>query len=514
MVLTISSSVWVTLMDAFVMPKQRPPHNLLITTTLHSPTTSNDYDSSYKTKLHAGARQRQGNTSSKKNKNYMTSSNNKSNKKRGIRSAGKSSTSAKASGPASRSGQSNQPKEQHSAPPWQVVSQKDMKKNIAAEQARRTLAQDKGEHMTPQQIEMTRSEMQRSTAFLSGADKALLGWKPFSLSQSNHRVEFKGAFLDKQLPPRLGAPEVAFIGRSNVGKSSLLNRLIGPTTSTDVARVGKTPGATASVNLYGIYETARSSSISSKKDKDNDKAVMGLVDLPGFGYAKLAKETQRSVQDTAEHYLAQRDELALGVLLVDIRRVPTVDDKRVLAALFDMGLGIVVVATKVDKLSSSHKVEQALQLINVELGLPEGQPLCISSVTGQGVKDLWRIILEACEGHVEEMRGKIEGGTMDEFDGSSFEDIKAAAKARGEEFDDDYAYSQGYDWIQGSVMYDDDEDRNGVMLGIDDNDDYRWHDNSEANFGSNGDTKPLVEEKLSIQTLRRRAKDMERRGEI
>jgi hypothetical protein len=99
-----------------------------------------------------------------------------------------------------------------------------------------------------------------------------------------------------------------------------------------------------------------------------------------------------------------------------------------------------------------------------------------------------------------------------------FQDNKASAKARGEEFDDDYVYSQGYDWIQGSVMYDDDEDHGGMMMGIDDDDGYRWHDNNEANFGFDGDKTsvdiPLVEEKLSIKTLRRRAKDMERQGEI
>mmetsp|Transcript_26138 Transcript_26138/g.62098 ORF Transcript_26138/g.62098 Transcript_26138/m.62098 type:complete len:260 (-) Transcript_26138:1099-1878(-) len=259
---------------------------------------------------------------------------------------------------------------------------------------------------------------------------------------------------------------------------------------------------------------------------------MGMVDLPGFGYAKLSKETQRSVQETAEQYLERRQELALGILLVDIRRVPTEDDKAVLAALFDMGVPIIVVATKVDKLSSSQKVDQALKTINVELGLPEGQPLSISSVTGQGVKDLWRIVMEACEDRVEELRSKIEGGGTgsnsigNEFDGSSFDEIKAAAQAKAREYDEDeMAYSQGYDWIQGSsvmyegdgndVPYDDDIDRTiyGSNEGYEWDGDYDDDDDFEDDDEGDFDMFP-AQEKTSLKSLKRIAKDMEKRGEI
>jgi GTP-binding protein len=178
----------------------------------------------------------------------------------------------------------------------------------------------------------------------------------------------------------------------------------------------------------------------------------------------------------------------------------------VLAALFDLGLPIIVVATKVDKLSSAHKVDQALQTINMELGLPEGQPLCISSVSGQGVKDLWKIIMEACEDRVDELKSKIEGGTDaldDELDGSTYEEIKALVEERTDD-EDEIAYSQGYDWLQGAEDFEDES-----FFGSDD--DYEWD-------GKKGDEADLnvipVQEKSSIESLRRRAKDMERKGEI
>jgi GTP-binding protein len=115
--------------------------------------------------------------------------------------------------------------------------------------------------------------------------------------------------------------------------------------ATAVARVGKTPGATASVNMYALHDAARGGG-------DAFRDVLGLCDLPGFGYAKLSKQVQESVQLAAERYLSRRKHLALGVLLVDIRRTPSDDDRAVLAALYDLGIPLLVVATKLDKVTS------------------------------------------------------------------------------------------------------------------------------------------------------------------
>jgi hypothetical protein len=133
----------------------------------------------------------------------------------------------------SRAAQVNQKKKQSShAPPWQVVSKKDMAKNVQAEKKRRELAQQEGIHNVKEEV-----QVKISTSFFSNEDKRLLAWKRFSQSPQDE-IDFLGAYLNKQLPPLLGAPEVAFLGRSNVGKSSLLNKLV----NSETARVGKTPG--------------------------------------------------------------------------------------------------------------------------------------------------------------------------------------------------------------------------------------------------------------------------------
>ena len=192
------------------------------------------------------------------------------------------------------------------------------------------------------------------------------------------------------------------------GKSSLLNRLTATlsSSSTTQARVGKTPGATASVNLYALakYSTSSSTGGSSTDSNSHYKDLLGLADLPGFGYAKLSKELQESVQEAAENYLNKRRELALGILLVDVRRDISDNDRAVLAALYDMGVPLLVVATKLDKLKNDAERTRQLQTIQQGLGLPEGQPLAVSSVTGEGVKQLWNILLEACETSVVEFR--------------------------------------------------------------------------------------------------------------
>jgi GTP-binding protein len=364
-------------------------------------------------------------------------------------------------------------KKTSSAPPWQIISSKDMKKQVQAETKRRELAQQ-GIHASPNAEVL--EDFTLSNAFLDPVDKSILAWKRFSPS-SQHIIKFFGSFLDKRLPPRIGVPEIAFLGRSNVGKSSLLNKLIG----SETARVGKTPGATASVNLYGMLK--------------KQKPILGLVDLPGFGYAKLSKESKESVQLAAENYLGKRTELVLGILLVDIRRVPSDDDRAVLAALYDQGVPIVVVATKVDKISSEEKTDEALEVIRDGLGLPEGQPLSVSTVTGHGIKDLWKIIMEACETGVEEYRDKLlKGG----------KDAKEQQEVFSDDDDEEIAYNQGFDWIHDSgVMYEGD------------NEDYEEEesDNKERFEKKEEGGRPQQNE-FSLKFLKKKAKKMEQRGEV
>lgn len=420
------------------------------------------------------------------------------------------------------SDQPKKKKQSHQAPPWQVVSKKDMARNIQAEKKRRQLAKEEGIHnvdvlQQEAMMEGIDSNLRLSGSFFSVQDKALLAWKRFKAQPRQDKVEFVGAYLNKEIPPTLGAPEVAFLGRSNVGKSSLLNRL----TQSEEARVGKTPGATASVNLYGYY---RGDATSKNKNKAA-KCLLGLVDLPGFGYAKLSKENKDAVQMAAERYLAERKELMLGILLVDIRRVPSDDDKAVLAALYDSGVPIIVVATKVDKITTvplngdngppPSELINALQAINEGLGLPEGQPLCVSSVTGAGIKDMWRIIMEACEDGVEELRQKLleQGG---EDDKESFNEAEAF------EDEEDVVYSQGYDWIHdsASVMYEDEYGNNDGYADYvgwsDEGDDVDFED---GDFDEYDDPSfDILQDgsmpRKSLKELRQQADEMQRRGQL
>jgi GTP-binding protein len=411
------------------------------------------------------------NKSNKSNNDKSKGGNNNANSKRPA--AKKSAPNAASTGPQEKS-----PGRQHQAPPWQVLSQKDANKNAAVEKKRRDrIAQGLPEDLDNQEEEKVHQQQAISNAFLDQADKSFLSWKRFSPASVACDMKFVAAVLDRKLPPRLGVPEIAFLGRSNVGKSSLLNRLSSVSNNNDEARVGKTPGATASVNLYAFYDK-------------NKQSLLGFVDLPGFGYARLSKEIQESVQQTAERYLGSRKELVLGILLVDIRREPTEDDRIVLAALYDMGVPIVVVATKVDKVSKTELV-QNLETIRDGLGLPEGQPLCVSSVTGEGTKALWNVIMEGAEMGVKDYRKTFLRGQVDEnrYD-------------NGQEFDMDEdgeaVYSQGFDWVQGEA-YDDE------IL----DDDFEEDDNLD-----NDHEEEMPMQKVSFKELKKKAKQFERDNKL
>lgn len=385
------------------------------------------------------------------------------------------------------------------APPWQVLSAKHVQQNIEREKKRRDRARMGLQPLEDDEI----IEVSKSKVLMSDANQLLLKWKRFNPFTMPCGISFIGSYLDKRLPPRLGVPEVAFLGRSNVGKSSLLNRLSECALSanskyaSDEARVGKTPGATASVNLYAMLGKV-------KQNVDVTKPILGLVDLPGFGYAKLSKEVKEAVQLAAERYLGRREELALGILLVDARRKPNEDDRAVLAALYDIGIPLVVVATKIDKLKNSE-VEPSLETIRQGLGLPDGQPLCVSSVTGEGTKELWTIILEACEGRVEELRDKLRLSNKKDMVEEEYDD---EGKPLLFEDDDDIAYDQGFDWVHdNTVMYEGDEG-DYIYDGVEEDSPHEDEENEGIVVMDSSDINAF-----KLKNLKKRVRDMERRGD-
>ncbi len=189
-----------------------------------------------------------------------------------------------------------------------------------------------------------------------------------------HRLSFVGSFGANL--PEIGLPEVAFAGRSNVGKSSLINRLLHRKRA---ARVSSTPGRTQAINLFRVGD-----------------AVV-FADLPGYGYAKVPPRVQEQWRAHVERYLAEREALRLVVALVDARRDPQALDGQLLDALDQVGRPALVVATKVDKLKRQQRARN-LAAIRRSFGLSSGEPVPFSAVTGEGCDAVWDAIERACGG--------------------------------------------------------------------------------------------------------------------
>ena len=173
-----------------------------------------------------------------------------------------------------------------------------------------------------------------------------------------------------------GRPQVAFAGRSNVGKSSVINRLLG---RKNFARVGAAPGKTVHVNYFDI------------------DGAFYLVDLPGYGYAKVSKAERDRWGRLMEDYFARPDLLTLGVMIVDSRHKPTVDDCTMFRWFKDTGCPLVIVANKLDKLKK-REIEPNLQLIRDTLGLGEENLLIpFSAEKGTGREELLSAIFAGIE---------------------------------------------------------------------------------------------------------------------
>lgn len=187
-----------------------------------------------------------------------------------------------------------------------------------------------------------------------------------------HKAAFKAAYgTEAQLPESVRA-EVAFAGRSNVGKSSLLNKLM---FRKGLAKVSSTPGKTATVNFY-------------------DVDGVDLVDLPGYGYAKVSKSELGRWSSLIEGYFNQDRQFALVVSLVDIRHDPSALDRNMVEFLAEAELSFAVALTKADKLSK-QKANAQKQRIMRTLDLPEGTPVILTSAeSGTGIDDLRRLIAQ------------------------------------------------------------------------------------------------------------------------
>lgn len=180
--------------------------------------------------------------------------------------------------------------------------------------------------------------------------------------------------------PSPGPPEVAFLGRSNVGKSSLINSLLGA----KVAHVSSTPGRTRTINFFGIY--------TSPKQLEPE---MIFSDLPGYGYAKISKEISAEWPMFIEPYLAERQSLKFCISLIDVNIPPQESDQQLIEWLKDAGRNFLVVATKSDRLSG-NKLRNAINLLSREHQIENILPY--SAKTGAGRTELWQIIRESALG--------------------------------------------------------------------------------------------------------------------
>jgi GTP-binding protein len=187
-------------------------------------------------------------------------------------------------------------------------------------------------------------------------------------------AKFLASAADPAAFPQEGPPEFAFLGRSNVGKSSLINSLLGQ----KLAHVSSTPGKTRTINFIGLY---------SKLDQPHPEML--LVDLPGYGYAKLSRSISAEWPKFIEPYLKDRTTLSLALVLIDANVPPQAPDLQLTHFLRSARRDFLLVATKIDKLSG-NKLRQALAALARAHGSED--ILAYSAHTGAGRGELWRAI--------------------------------------------------------------------------------------------------------------------------
>jgi GTP-binding protein len=175
-------------------------------------------------------------------------------------------------------------------------------------------------------------------------------------------------------------PEVAFLGRSNVGKSSVINSLLG----SKVAKTSSTPGRTRSINFFEIRWAGK------------PEPELIFTDLPGYGYAKISREISQQWPSFIDPYLKERSSLALCVVLVDVNVPPQPGDRQLLDFLSGIGRPTLIVATKSDR-QSGNQLRNSLQTLTQEY--PHASVIPFSARTGEGREELWRQIRSGVETH-------------------------------------------------------------------------------------------------------------------
>ncbi len=165
-------------------------------------------------------------------------------------------------------------------------------------------------------------------------------------------------------------PEICFAGRSNVGKSSMINKILN---RKNLVKVGNTPGKTRLVNFFNI----------------DDEYI--FTDLPGYGYAAVSKSERAAWGKLIEYYFTYRTNLSLCVLLLDIRRTPNDDDMKMIAAMRSRNVPLIAVLTKSDKISNNEKVKQ-IKIISEKTGISKENLIVFSATTGIGKEQIWQEI--------------------------------------------------------------------------------------------------------------------------
>ena len=194
-------------------------------------------------------------------------------------------------------------------------------------------------------------------------------------------ASYIGSAVKKEQYPLEGKPEIAFVGRSNVGKSSLINTLVN---RRGLVKTSGTPGKTRMINFFDV------------------NGELNMVDLPGYGYAAVSKSMKEEWAGLIEGYLKERQELQLVVQLIDIRHEPTVLDVQMYSWLQNSGVPYLLVATKADKIAKGKRINH-LTSIKKKLALPsDSKVISFSSVSGEGKAEIWKVIMDSISDEINE----------------------------------------------------------------------------------------------------------------